>query len=327
MMAPALGQGGPFHAGEVAVQQRLGVAERMQEVGARVVRDHMPEQHRLFFEQLPWLLVGSVDAQLRPWASVLSGPPGFIRTPDERQLWLQAQPRGGDPLADALQPGAALGFLGIELHTRRRNRVNGVLGRRDAQGLHVTVTQSVGNCPRYIRSRDWVPGGTAADGLGLQHAMPEPMEGWTAADRRWIAGAETCFVATHAPGVGSDVSHRGGRPGFVQLLDDGSLLMPDFNGNAMFMTWGNLLLHPRAGLLFPDFEHGGLLSLTGRVELLWGPQDWPALAEVAGAERAWRFHPEAGWRWARSELAGQWQGGAASPHALATGVWPAAAGA
>lgn len=62
---------GPFHPGEIAIQQRLGVAERMAEFGRRVVRDHMPDQHRQFYAQLPFLVVAAVDDQGRPWASLI----------------------------------------------------------------------------------------------------------------------------------------------------------------------------------------------------------------------------------------------------------------
>ena len=131
----------PFHEGELAVQQRLGIAERMLGIGQRVVRTFMPEQHRQFYAQLPFVMVGSVDDQQRPWASVLVGEPGFIQSPDERQLSFAARPVPGDPLAEGLKPGAPLGFLGIELHTRRRNRVNGRVSQVREGGFTVEVEQ------------------------------------------------------------------------------------------------------------------------------------------------------------------------------------------
>jgi uncharacterized protein len=148
----------PFHAGEVAVQARLGVAERMDEIGRRVVRDHMPEQHQRFYEQLPLMLAGSVDPAGRPWATLLVGPPGFVQAPDAWHLTFAATPIPGDPAAAGMTPGAPLGLLGIELHTRRRNRVNGELVEVGADGLRLRVSQTVGNCPQYIQGREveWV---------------------------------------------------------------------------------------------------------------------------------------------------------------------------
>ena len=99
----------PFHSGEKAVQARLGVQERMLDVGRRVIRAYLPEQHREFYAQLPFVLVGSVDVLGRPWASVLVGEPGFMGSPDPTHLDIQARPVPGDPLEQGLMPGAPLG--------------------------------------------------------------------------------------------------------------------------------------------------------------------------------------------------------------------------
>ena len=61
---------------------------------------------------------------------------------------------------------------------------------------------------------------------------------------------------------GADISHRGGRPGFVRV-DGDVLTIPDFRGNRYFNTLGNLIAEPRASLLFVDFETGDLLQLQG----------------------------------------------------------------
>ena len=142
-----------FHAGERAVQARAGVDARMAELGPRVIRDFMPDQHRTFFEQLPFLITGTVDDHGQPWASVLAQPPGFIRSPDPKHLVVRAQPLPGDPMKDTLADGAPIGLLGIEPHTRRRNRMNGVLREVDASGFTVELSQSFGNCPKYIQAR------------------------------------------------------------------------------------------------------------------------------------------------------------------------------
>jgi uncharacterized protein len=311
----------PFHAGEQAVHERLGIRERMVGLGQRVIRSAMPEQHQRFFEQLPFMLAGSVDGAGRPWASVLVGRPGFVRAPGARRLDFHARPIPGDPLAEGLAPGAPLGFLGIELHTRRRNRVNGQVLALDAGGFSLEVDQSVGNCPQYIQGREfhWV---RDADDL-----RPRSTEGLSALDadaQAVIQRADTLFIATQAPasadgasGRGADVSHRGGRPGFVKIEDDRSFLVPDFTGNFFFMTLGNLQLNPRAGVLFIDFDTGDLLTLTGTAEVVWGGD---ALEAFDGAERAWRFRLDAGWR-LREALPLRWALREVSPHSSLTGTW------
>lgn len=321
MDRPTIREDNPFHAGELAVQQRLGVAERMRGIGQRVVRTYMPEQHRQFYAQLPFIMVGSVDEQQRPWASVLVGEPGFIRSPDERTLTFAARPVPGDPLREGLAPGAPLGFLGIELHTRRRNRVNGRVSESSERGFTVDVEQTVGNCPQYVQGREmhW-----ARDSGDLQPRGQEALQALDAPARAQIAQADTLFVATHAPGAGADVSHRGGRAGFVHVEDEHSFLVPDFLGNFMFMTLGNLALNPRAGVLFIDFDSGDLLTLTGHAEVVWEGELLNAIAAFEGAQRAWRFHVESGWR-LREALPLRWRFRDWSPNSLITGTWDEAA--
>jgi len=324
MAADPAHTGHSFHQGERAVQARLGVEERMAEVGKRVIRDFMPDQHREFFGQLPFVLVGSVDGGGRPWASVLVGEPGFMRSPDPRRLDVAARPIAGDPLADGLQLGAPLGFLGIELTTRRRNRVNGHVSARDEHGFSVRVDQTVGNCPQYIQGRDYE---FARD---WRDVRPRAHKAFTALDaeaQAHIAAADTLFVATHAPAAaggaarGADVSHRGGRGGFVKVEDERTLLIPDFTGNLFFMTLGNIALNPVAGLLFIDFESGDVLTLTGRAEIVWESEE---LGAFEGAERAWRFHLDTGLRLSDA-LPLRWAFRDYSANSLLTGTWTEAA--
>src|SRR5689334_7371569 len=115
----------PWHEGERALHARIGLAEKLERAGRVSLRDFMPDQHRLFFAQLPFLVMGSVDDQGSPWASLLAGLPGFASSPDPRRLDIDLLPFPGDPLLAALKPGARIGVLVIELPTRRRNRMNG----------------------------------------------------------------------------------------------------------------------------------------------------------------------------------------------------------
>ncbi len=292
----------PWHAGERAIQARVGVADRMAAVGRQVLRPFMPDQHRVFFAQLPFLLVGSIDAAGRPWASLLAGPPGFVASPTPQRLDIAARPDAGDPLAAVLAPGARLGLLGIELPTRRRNRMNGPVIALDDRGFSVAVEQSFGNCPKYIHARDY---------LGWRMPGPvraEPMAALDGEARRLIDGAATLFVASAADGA-VDVSHRGGQPGFLGIEADGAIVVPDYAGNKFFNTLGNLLADPRAGLLVPDFATGDLLQVTGRTGIEW---DGPAVAALPGAERLWRFRPEHG-QWLRGGMPLRFTAGEPSP--------------
>lgn len=309
----------PFHDGERAVQARAGSQAHMADIGRRVMRAEMPDQHRQFFELLPFIALGAVTADGQPRATLLAGPrPGFVRSPGATRLRVDALPPAGDPITGLLQPGAPIGLLGIELPTRRRNRANGQVAGIDAQGFDVDVTQSFGNCPRYIQRRAPV----AVDAGPEAVAPVQTASRLDDAAAARIAAADTFFIATHAGGDaahhGSDVSHRGGRPGFVRVSDDGRVLTwPDFNGNGFFNTLGNLHAEPRAGLVFADFANGALLHVEGRAEIVW---DGASRRDFAGAERLLRLrvdavlHRPAAWplRWRLTEP---------SPALEGTGVW------
>lgn len=311
----------PWHAGERRLQARAGVADRMAQIGPKVVRDYMPDQHREFFAQLPFLVMGTVDEQGDPWAGVLEGLPGFAVSPDARTLRVAAVPDADDPLLAGLGPDQAVGLLGIELHTRRRNRMNGRVAAWDGKRFDVAVAQSFGNCPQYIQSRDFHF--SRAPSLRFPGAA-RVRDGLDDAARALISASDTFFVASYVDadargGRAVDVSHRGGKPGFVRV-DGNVLTIPDFSGNRFFNTLGNLAANPRAGLVFIDFARGDILQLSGRAEVIL---DSPEIDAFAGAERLWRVDVRRA-VWRPGALALRWTFDAYSPTALATGQWPAA---
>jgi len=307
----------PWHAGEKELQAHIGVSERMDVLGRRVIRDHMPDQHRTFYQQLPFMLYGAVDAHDRPWASVLEGPPGFASSPEPGLLQFSSLPAADDPAQ--LSTGAAIGLLGIELHTRRRNRINGHIGSMTESGFAVTVDQSFGNCPQYIQLRQ-------LRSVPLAEPATRPAQHLTELDeaaKAMIAEADTFFVASFVDvdGVRSvDVSHRGGQAGFVQV-EGNRLTIPDFAGNLFFNTLGNLLINPKAGLLFIDFNSGDLLHLNGRTEIIL---EGPLVEAFQGAERLWMFHVEHVVR-RPAALGLRWRFDGVSPTSLLTGTWEQAA--
>ncbi|WP_175698088.1 pyridoxamine 5'-phosphate oxidase family protein [Burkholderia ambifaria] len=279
----------PFHAGELAVQQRAGVTEAAGAAGRRGIRRFMPDQHRAFFAQLPFFVLGGVDAHGQPWATLRVGMPGFVTAPDARTLHIDGDALPGDPLAGAWQPGAPLGGLGIEFDTRRRNRVNGVVRAVDGGALTIAVEQSFGNCAKYIQGRKPTFVAREGDASGAADVSDRLSD----ADRALLAQADTFFVASANTSAdagaarGADVSHRGGMPGFVRVDDACTLTTPDFSGNRFFNTLGNLQHDPRAGLLFIDFDSGDVLYVAARAEIVW---DGPLVASFDGAQRAVRFH-------------------------------------
>lgn len=249
-----------FHEGERRAQALAGVAAP----SSTFIRSFMTEQHRTFFASLPYVVLGALSPDGTPVATLATGVPGFLSSPDEITLHLAWHPLSGDPVAEALASECPIATLGIEFATRRRNRANGTVLANDADGIRMRVLQSFGNCPKYIRTRE--PRSLLR--------LPGAVERYLALDaeaRDVIMTASTFFIASCASSVvhgGMDVSHRGGPSGFVQI-DGDVLTVPDYPGNRYFNTFGNFLENPRAGLLFINFDNGDLLHLTGEASVSW----------------------------------------------------------
>jgi predicted pyridoxine 5'-phosphate oxidase superfamily flavin-nucleotide-binding protein len=309
-----------WHAGELAMQRSAGVADRMAEVGKRGIRDHLIDQHRQFYPLLPFVVLGAVDPAGNAWATLRGGRPGFMQATSRHRLSIRVQRDPGDPADAGMEDGDGLGLLGIDLSTRRRNRLNGPVSRNGGEGFDLVVEQSYGNCPQYIQMREFSftrdPTKLSAEAAIRQEATDDRM-------RALIQSADTLFVASYVEGETGhrqvDVSHRGGKPGFVRIDSDGVITVPDFAGNLFFNTLGNFLVNPKGGLAFPDWETGGLLQLTGDVEVIL---DSPEIKDFLGVERFWRFRPHQvlyrpnalPLRWAASPEG--W-----SPNSLMTGSW------
>ncbi|GAA0313941.1 pyridoxamine 5'-phosphate oxidase family protein [Actinoallomurus spadix] len=263
-----------YHAGERAVQRRAGL-EGQAAMGGRAIGATIPDVAAAFLAHQPMIAVGAAGQDGRIWASLLTGAPGFLRSDDPATLTIATRPIPGDPLAGVLAGPAKVGMIAIEPATRRRMRINGT-SLPEAHGLRVVPDQVLANCPKYIQKRDhsFVAGEPRTPRRGTE---------LTDAQRRAIGAADTFFVATAAPDGDADTSHRGGAPGFVQVLSPTRLRWPDYVGNAMFLTLGNLELRPEAGLLFPDWKSGTLLQLTGTARTVWDTAGLP------GAQRLVEF--------------------------------------
>lgn len=250
---------GPFHSGEREVQRRAGVEEEAGTVGRIIGRTLTPAASR-FLARQRLAVAASLDPGGRVWASLLTGPAGFLAPTDPAHLLITAEPIPGDPLRANLEARPELGLLVLDPWTRQRMRLNG-RGALLPEGMALGLDQVYGNCPKYIQRRESGPDVPAAPGA------PRVAAHLDARQRAWIGNADTLFIGSFHPKGGADASHRGGRPGFVRVIDDGALVFPDYPGNAMFNTLGNLVEYPQAGLLFVDFETGDVLQLTGRARV------------------------------------------------------------
>lgn len=313
-------QSSPWHEGELTLQRTVGAVDMMASVGQRqLARTWMPDQHREFYAQLPFVVLGAVDRQGDVWATLRAGQPGFMRSPNPQTLHIDIKPQPSDPAQEGMGEGDAIGMLGIELHTRRRNRMNGTVRRQLDEGLEISVSQAYGNCPRYINLRQYA---------FVEEQAAEPVQ-LTPTDplvRRLVTQADSFYIASYVVRDGErqvDASHRGGKPGFVRMDENGTLTIPDFSGNLFFNTLGNILLNPRAGLVFIDFQTGDLLQMSGSAQVLL---DDPEITAFQGAERLLRFTPQRiVYRQAALPLRWKDQVEGASANSLMTGSWAQAA--
>lgn len=240
-----------FHAGELAVQRRAGVPTEAARLVGMLAPPRLDGRVAGFLGRRSVAVLTARDRSGRLWTSPMTGPPGFLDA-HGTTLDVHGGPVAGDPLSE-LPAGRQVGMLAIEFAIRRRMRVNGLLSAVGPGGFTIEVEQAFGNCPSYIqqRSLDPVP------------AVASEVDPWAV-----IRAADTFFLGTTHPTRGADTSHKGGPAGFVRV-SNGELWWPDYAGNNMFNSMGNIEVNPEAALLFVDLERGTTVHLSGQASLEW----------------------------------------------------------
>jgi predicted pyridoxine 5'-phosphate oxidase superfamily flavin-nucleotide-binding protein len=249
-----------FHDGELAVQRRAGVRDEAARLVGMLAPGELSAGVTRFLSERDLAMLAARDHEGQLWISPLVGSPGFL---DGRgsTLRIHGRPASVDPLQN-LPANQFVGLLAIELATRRRVRINGTLSSSDREYLEMSVEQAYGNCPQYIQQRSLhrVAPSTTATAIRMTALGPD--------QARLIARADTFFLGTTHPERGTDASHRGGSPGFVRV-DGDHVWWPDYPGNNMFNSLGNLAIDDTAALLFIDFMTGQTLHLSGAARLEW----------------------------------------------------------
>jgi len=273
-----------YHPGERAVQQRAGETA-IADLNGAVIADTILAGARPFIGKQSMAVLASIDADGAAWCSVLYGQPGFVHADEASIVTFDvpaARRASGDPLWNNLRARPDIGLLFIELGSRRRYRINGAVTRNDARGFEVAVREAYPNCPRFIQRRllKSVTEDAGPDGVARGAAIAGGVA-------TLVRNADTLFLASYHPTRGADASHRGGSPGFIELVDERTLRVPDYPGNSLFNTFGNVELNGLLGLCIPDFDHGQLLQLSGKARLLWDQPDPGALS--GGSGRFWEF--------------------------------------
>jgi len=276
-----------FHQGELQVQALANEAD-IAKRNATVVSQHIIKGALPFVAQQYMAVISSTDKNQNIWTSVLFGQPGFISAPNDQQILINPQQiikQTTDPLWRNIASNSQVGLLIIELSTRRRLRVNGNISLLDNGQYQVSVAQAYPNCPKYIQRRQ--PSLTEKV-IAYQTPAPQLGEILTNEQQDLISNSDSFFVGSGVAKHHNDASYRGGAPGFVSLVNNRQLLIPDYKGNSMFNTLGNIQSNPNAGLVFIDFESNKLLQLTGTAEILWDQDDTNNV--TGGTKRYWHFN-------------------------------------
>lgn len=252
-----------FHEGERHVQEWTGERDRAL-LNGRSISGTIPPVAHTFLRQQSHCVLGwqASDGTVR--ASFVAAVAGFANpASDGRSIALTLPDAIDEATRRATRPGAGVqvGMLFLEFSTRRRLRINGRVTTSSPDGLQMAVDEAFANCPKYIQRR--------APDHAMRRELPAPLRSGTEltdGHRALIARADTFFIASTRLDGRADVSHRGGSPGFVDV-GDRQLRIPDYAGNSMFQTLGNLSVHPAAGLTFLDFERRCQLQLSGTASL------------------------------------------------------------
>lgn len=265
-----------FHDGERRMYNMLGIGERQHEPSLRMIRDHMPDQHREFFKMLPSVHIGVINANGYPFAVPRTGLPEFLNSPDAKTLTIVSEPLPGEPDTLIFAPGAKISVLRFEMETRCRNRMNASIRDKAHGTLTLHVDQSYGNFPKYIQTLS-----RSTDGQ-RQTQAPKISGHLTNIDQALIGQADMRMLATSAPELtsdpraGVDINHRGGNPGFAKVLDAQMIEFPTYKGNSFYNSFGDILLDHRVGLRFWDLATGTFLNLKGIAERIgYGPAELP----------------------------------------------------
>ena len=157
-----------------------------------------------------------------------------------------------------------VGMIAIDFSRRIRVRLNGEARVEPDDSVVIAIEQLYGNCSQYIQKR------VIDDVLTVRpNAKVTASTELSESQRQMIERSDTFFLASRHPELGADASHRGGRPGFVRVVSPSRLSFPDYSGNNMFNTLGNIAVNPAVGLLFVDFESGRTLQVSGRATVDW----------------------------------------------------------
>ncbi|KAK5166942.1 uncharacterized protein LTR77_007671 [Saxophila tyrrhenica] len=246
----------------------------------------------------PLIAIGTLDKEGRPWTTLWgNGDKGFAQPVGQGVIGIRTPVTGKhDPVVEELVgkeakgdvvreegTGRMVSGLTIDLETRKRVKmygrmVAGALSIREDEAtdheehvaevqLVIKIEQSLGNCPKYLNKKHIVPAISKPELVSDSLKLPQQ-----ALDL--LEKADLFFISSSQHDQDMDTNHRGGPPGFMRVVsnDDpgAALVYPEYSGNRLYQTLGNLQVNPLAGVCVPDFETGDMLYFTATTNILVG---------------------------------------------------------
>lgn len=282
-----------WHEGEIAMAKAMRVPD-MDNPTVPALSPQLANHARI----APLIAIGTLDKQGRPWTTLWGGEKGISQPIAQGILGIRSQVvRQHDPVVEELVGkegdgtvvreegvGRMVSGLTIDLETRKRTKlygrmVAGALSMREDEAtetqqhvaevqLVLKIEQSLGNCPKYLNKKHVE---LAESNPGLVSDSPQLPQ--RALDL--LSKADLFFLSSANHDQDMDTNHRGGPAGFVRIISNdpsGAVLCyPEYSGNRLYQTLGNLKVNPVVGICVPDFDTRDMLYLTGTTEILIGP--------------------------------------------------------
>ncbi len=253
-----------FHKGELEVQQKMNVQNIAVKVGNsinhQIIGGAIP-----FIESQSTFVVNSEDDQGNHWTSLLVGTLGFIHVPTNSTFEINIDALASDKhdvFFENIKHQKNIGCIFIELASTKRYRVNGIVTKITSSKIFIRVTEAYPNCPKYIQQR----------GINNVLSTQKPLQ---TVDKKLpthlielIKNSDTFFIGSGVDDK-KDASHRGGKTGFIEVLNPKTLKIPEYVGNSLYNTLGNIAINPNTGLLFIDFSNNSVLQLNGKATILY----------------------------------------------------------
>ena len=283
-----------FHEGQLAVQKLTGEGE-IAKARIPMISDALHPRSIPFLEHQVLAFVGSEDDNGAIWLSLIVGERGFIHIPSIQEIKFDLSKITSsreDIFFENIKTKPTVGMLFHEAERRARYRAWG-MAKNEGDQLSFKIRMGYPSCPKHIqRERIVLPANsTIASAKFVKGTILSELH------KDWIINAHTFFIATQTKKGDIESSHRGGTPGFIEILENGHLRVPDYLGNSMFSTLGNIYENPKAALLFIDYKKGQTLQLSGLAKLEFDQNSEKDFHKSGETGRFWTFETK---QWIRT---------------------------